>query len=412
MTRTRLLALLVVVVAAAPVAAKEKVIRLKLGPFRVEANRDREVCQAVRVPNVPEMELTSWEVRSLTSHGGKVETHHMVVYGYRGADSTAFPRAKNAADVVDDPGCNGFGPADFYKNRAQLAGSGGEFKKGKWLLTNGSTPGGLATLLPNPGDTPSDALIVLNSHYINGSSKPGRGFVRVTLRLAPYTGNKRVVRNINAIDASYFIDVPPGAVRTTTATWQADGSPDDASEGGYKPDHDVCILLLTTHTHKRGTNVVITYEEDGKEPVELLPPAAVYDYRHPRIVALPFSGPLPNGNLLRAYTTENGHPRIRYTCTHANGTDGIEQKMGCEASAGATPGIRWIDALHEGMTFGDARPCGQDGVNCQGFGTGQCVQANLVFGPLSDDEMCIIPGYVYDPTPGAPPETACDPTAG
>jgi hypothetical protein len=87
-------------------------------------------------------------------------------------------------------------------------------------------------------------------------------------------------------------------------------------------------------------------------------------------------------------------------------------KMGCEASSGITPGVRWRDALAAGQTYGDARPCGEAAANCAGFGTGQCVPANLVFGPLSDDEMCVIPAQIYDPTPGAPPETACDPYAG
>ena len=75
------------------------------------------------------------------------------------------------------------------------------------------------------------------------------------------------------------------------------------------------------------------------------------------------------------------------------------------------PGVKWRDALAAGQAFGDARPCGEAGVNCQGFGTEKCVAANLVFGPLSDDEMCIIPLTFYDPIPGAPPETACDPFA-
>jgi hypothetical protein len=404
----RALAVVLAVAVVAPAAARDRVIRLKLGPFRVEAERDREVCQAVRIPNVPGMEVRSYEVRSRTSRGGKVDTHHMVVYGYRGADSASFPLARSPRDVVDDPGCNGFGPDDFFKNRVQLAGSGGESGHGKWLITAGQTPGGLATLLPNPADAPNDAIIVLNSHYLNGSSKPGRALVRVTLHLAPYDGKRRIVRNVNFLDASFYIDVPPGETRSTSATWQADGSPDEASEGGFKPNQDVCLLLLTTHTHKRGTSFTIAYEEDGKEPVTLLDPK-VYDYRHPSILALPFSGPLPRGNLLRAYTAENGHPRLRYTCTHANGVGGIEMKMGCEASPGVTPGVMWATARQAGQTFGDARPCGLDGSNCQGFGTGACVQANLVFGPLSDDEMCIVPGYVYDPLPGAPPETACDP---
>lgn len=406
----RCLALALVVALAGPAAAKEKVVRLKLGPFRIEAARDREVCQAVRLPNVPGMEVTTWEVRSRTSRGGKVETHHMVVYGYRGSHAVDFPRPRNTADVVDIPGCNGFGSDDFFKNRVQLAGSGGEYKRGKWTLTKGQTPLGLATLLPNPSDAPSDAVLVLNSHYINNSSRPARGLVRVTLRLAPYDGTRRVVRTMLAVDASLHIDVPPGEVRTTTATWQADGSADEAAEGGFKPDHDVCLLLLTTHTHKRGTNFTITYEEDGKDPVPLLTPT-VYDYLHPPLLALPTNAPLPQGNLLRAYTAENGHPRLRYTCTHANGAGGVPIKMGCEAAPGVTPGMEWAAALADGQLFGDARPCGDDGINCAGFGTGRCVEANLVFGPLSDAEMCIVPGFIYDPIPGAPPDKACDPFA-
>jgi hypothetical protein len=394
----------------APAAAKEKVVRLTVGPFRVEAQRDREICQAVRVRRVPGMEVTSYEVRSLTTHGGRVGSHHLVVYGYRGSNAAAFPFRRSATDVVDSAGCNGFGPDDFFRNRVQLAGSGGEFRRGKWLLTRGSTPLGLAALLPNPGDAPSDAVLVINSHYFNESSTPGRGFVRVVLRLTPYDGKRRVVRNVIPLDASYDIDVPPGEVRSVTATWQADGGADPSSEGGLRPAGDVCLLLVTTHTHKRGTNVTIAYEEDGKEPVTLLAPRA-YDYVHPPIVALPLGGPLPQGNLLRAYTAENGHPRLRYTCTHANGAGGLPMKLGCEGAAGVTPGIRWRDALAAGQVFGSARPCGDGGANCQGFGTGRCVEANLVFGPLSDDEMCIIPAQIYDPTPGAPPEKACDPYA-
>lgn len=403
-------ALALVGVLAVPAAAKDKVVRLTLGPFRVEAHRDREVCQAIRVPKVPGMEIASYEVRSLTSQKGNVGTHHLVVYGYSGSDSAAFPRPRNAGDVVDSAGCNGFGPGDFFRTRVQLAGSGGEFRRGKWLLTRGSTPLGLATLLPNPGDAPDDAVVVINSHYFNVSSRPGRGYVRVVLRLTPYDGKRRVVRNAIPLDASYDIDVPPGEVRGVTATWQADGGAEPSAEGGFRPDRDVCVLLLTTHTHKRGTSFTIAYEEDGKEPVTLLAPRA-YDYLHPSVVILPFDATFPQGNLLRAYTAENGHPRLRYTCTHANGVGGLPMKLGCEPAPGVTPGTRWKDALAAGEVFGNARPCGEASVNCQGFGTGKCVEANLVFGPLSDDEMCIIPAQIYDPIPGAPPDRACDPYA-
>lgn len=409
-TVARVCAGIVLAVLATPAVAKDKVVRITLGPFRIDAKRDREVCQAVRVPKVPGMEIASYEVRSLTTQGGKVGTHHLVVYGYRGSESSQFPIAAKPTDVVDSPGCNGFGPDDFFRSRVQLAGSGGEFRQGKWLLTRGQTLLGLVTLLPNPTDAPNDAIIVVNSHYFNEAAKPGRGYVRVVFRLRPYDGVTRVVHNDTPLDASLDIAVPPGAVATVGDGFQADGAADDNAEGGFRPDHDVCLLLITTHTHKRGTNVTVTYEEDGKDPVTLIDPS-VYDYRHPALAALPFTGALPQGNLLRAYTADNGHPRLHYTCTHGNGAGGVEMKMGCEETDGVVPGIRWRDSRSTPEGFGHARPCGEGNVNCQGFGTGKCVPANLVFGPLSDDDMCVVPIQFYDPIPGAPPETACDPSA-
>jgi len=39
--------------------------------------------------------------------------------------------------------------------------------------------------------------------------------------------------------------------------------------------------------------------------------------------------------------------------------------------------------------------------------TGNCVPANLVFGFLSEDDMCILPGYYYDADPNAAPGQEC-----
>ena len=92
---------------------KDKVVRLHLGPFRIEAQRDREVCQALRVSGVAGLEVAHWEARSRVSHRGETASHHLVLYGYSGTDSKHFP-----SDLVDDSaGCAGFGPADFFKAR-------------------------------------------------------------------------------------------------------------------------------------------------------------------------------------------------------------------------------------------------------------------------------------------------------
>jgi hypothetical protein len=406
-----LLAALIVPMTAVPASAKpakDKLVRLRVGPFRVEAQRDREICQAIRVPQVAGMELASYEVRSLFSPDGKVGSHHLVIYGYSGDGADQFPRAKNPGDVVDAAGCNGFGPVDLFKRRVQLAGSGGEFRKGKWASTRGQTPLGLATTLPRTATAGDDAYVVVNSHYFNNGTKAAKGLVKVVFRMRPYDGTRTIVRNWTPLDASLDINVPPGNVGTSSSTFQLDGAADDTAEGGFRPDHDVCILLMTTHTHKRGTKVTIAYEQDGMDPVTLLDPTT-YDYEHPSLLTFPFSGTMPQGNLLKAYTAENGFPRLRYTCHYDNGGAGYETRMGCEERTGVTPGIPWRDAVAAGSEYGNARPCGQDAVNCQGFGTGRCVASNLVFGPLSDDDMCVIPVQFYDPKPGVPADQACNP---
>lgn len=83
--------------------------------------------------------------------------------------------------------------------------------------------------------------------------------------------------------------------------------------------------------------------------------------------------------------------------------------MGCQTAPNETPGIPWRTALEGGLDYGNARPCGEGNANCAGYGTGACVESNLVFGPLSDDEMCVIPLQIYDPLPGVPDEQACAP---
>jgi hypothetical protein len=86
----------------------------------------------------------------------------------------------------------------------------------------------------------------------------------------------------------------------------------------------------------------------------------------------------------------------------ANGVDGYEQKFGCEDTPGVVPGVQWDGFVDPTTTH--PKPCGKDGANCGG---NACVPANLVFGPLSDDDMCILTATVYDPLPGVPPDEAC-----
>jgi hypothetical protein len=311
--------------------------------------------------------------------------------------------------VDNSAGCAGFGPDDFFKARVFLSGSGGETTIGKWAVTSASYPGDLAQVMPAPKDDPGDSWLVVNSHYFNDSRKVGRGLVKLKLRLKPLDPRKRVIRQVIHGDASKGIMLAPGtrsdpANNPITAALRADGADNYSTEGGKNPAGDVCIFNLATHMHKRGTRFLIEYAEGGQKETTL----DWDDWLHAGIALIPSLGPITAPvserypGLLRAYTAENGFPEIRYTCEMANGVDGYEQKLGCEDAPGVTPGVQW-DGLVDPTTT-HAKPCGKDGVNCDGKA---CVPANLVFGPLSDDDMCILTATVYDPLPGVSPEEAC-----
>jgi hypothetical protein len=389
------LALLVptLVAGLAHAGAKQRVVKLKVGPFPIEAKRDREICKAVRVPGVGGLEIVSAQARSRISNRGETGSHHLAVYAYNGADGAAFPDT-----LTDDPGCNGFGPDDFYSPRVFVAGSGGETRRGNWSVTTIAWPGDLTQVVPESAGT-TDAIIVVNSHYFNNAGKTGKGIVKLKLKLRPLTPGKRVLRQIVHVDASRDIFVPPGATGSVTDTFQADGAPNPNSEGGTNPPGDVCLFTVSTHMHKRGTLFTIGWEQDETETPLLAWP----DDLHPGTGFRPG----PQRGLLKAYTAENGFPRIRYRCEYANGTDGVEVKRGCEEEAGVTPGISWAEGELLGMSALEthATPCGLDAVNCDGAA---CVDANLVFGPLSDDDMCVLTAFVYDPIPGVADDEACD----
>src|SRR5262245_21375017 len=384
---------LVLAAGTAGAAKKQRVVKLKVGPFPIEAKRDREICQAIHVSGIGGMEIVSAEARSRLANRGDTGSHHLVVYGYSGPDGDAFP-----SEMSDDPGCNGFGPDDFYSHRVFVAGSGGETRRGNWTVTTVGWPGDLTQVVPTVEGT-DDAVIVVNSHYFNEAEKAAKGVVKVKLKLRPLTPGKRVLRQVVDVEASRNIFVPPGATGSVTSTWQADGALNPNSEGGTNPSSDVCIFTLSTHMHKRGTLFTLDWEQGGGSTELLTWP----DYLHPGTLFRP--GPLRG--LLKTYTAENGSPRIRYSCDYANGTDGVEMKQGCQEEPGAVPGISWTEAETLGISAleSHAKPCGHDAVNCDGA---PCVDANLVFGPLSDDDMCVLTAFVYDPLPGVPDEQACD----
>jgi hypothetical protein len=150
--------------------------------------------------------------------------------------------------------------------------------------------------------------------------------------------------------------------------------------------------------HKRGIHFTVDYMQGSTAMERLLDTTTYSDPPQVTFPKQPFMALLVNPG-----------ESLKYTCTHNNGTtdNGIttEVKLGCEEKPGVAPGLGVLQGGGLG-TSGAAKRCsavGPDPTECPPTDpaypkrtfTGNCVEANLVFGFTSDDDMCILPGSFY-----------------
>src|SRR5438876_11044891 len=83
---------------AVPADGRERVVRLKVGPFRIEAHRDREVCQAVRIhPPAAPTWLATRRARGPPGRGGRPPSSPSGIQAAAAGDSRARRGAVRAA---------------------------------------------------------------------------------------------------------------------------------------------------------------------------------------------------------------------------------------------------------------------------------------------------------------------------
>jgi len=344
----------------APPAARQG-FQVRIPAFALGSQPEREGCLFVRLPNTEAIYMSGYEIHM------RPGSHHFIVYSYNGEacdkdrDNDGTPNCLDQdsgeafppPQFIDDIGCNDKGPNDRFQ-KSFIAGA----------QTPNSTvfyPPGIALKLePRQG-------LLLNAHYIN-YYQDTQGEVLLNINTIPANAVKYEAKIIFDVIANSFISVPPQTVKEARWAWS--------------PSKRSALMGLTSHMHKRGTQFTIDHiGADGSDknpangPVDDQGKKHLYvnaDYADP--ANLGFPSPL---------ILEPGE-QLSYTCRHDNGVN-RPLKMGCEESAGVTPG-RPLEA---------ARHCQSDS-DCAGFGTGRCVPANLVFGFTSDDEMCIMPGVYYE----------------
>jgi Tol biopolymer transport system component len=343
-----------------PVPAPGTGYQVQLPAYPLGTRPELEGCVFARLPNETEIYVSGYEIAM------RPGSHHFILYRYDGdacdrdSDGDGTPNCLDQdsgeafpPQFVEDIGCNDKGPADRFR-KSLIAGAQTPYSKTSY-------PTGIALKLePHQG-------VLLNSHYINYYSDT-QAEVFVNLYTIPPESVQYEAKTLFDVIANSFIDVAP--FTTGEASWS------------WSPGKRVALVGLTSHMHKRGALFTIDHVGEGgvdKNPVD--GPIDSHGERHLYVntdyvdpANLSFDPPL---------ILEPGE-KLVYTCHHDNGVT-RQVKMGCEEQAGVVPGL----------PLSPARACHADS-DCSGFGTGKCVPANLVFGPTSDDDMCIMPGVYYE----------------
>lgn len=363
-----------------------------MAPFAMGDRPETEGCQLVRLENAEPMFAGGFE---LFMHEG---SHHFILRAWRCAD----PDGDGVTDC-DDPGFDarfptGFRPCD-------------EFGHGWAFIVGSQTPHFLVDY-----QTPTTGVAVplhrrqpllLNSHYTN-PYRDTLAEVWVNVRPADAALVRHPAQILFEVVANAFIKVPPGgrnaAARAVTCAFAADPLCDASGEPAPAASH-FALLGMTSHMHKRATKFVA--DLSGADGVRIPRPDDMTDADDGRAhlyVSRQYSDPV-NVAWWPPIVVERGQ-RLEYSCVHDNGVT-LPVRLGCEETPGVVPGRSIVDqVIGGGDTFGGAaRWCRAD-ADCAGAGTGRCVPANLVFGNLAEDEMCILPGLYY-PCAGGP-ETCQD----
>lgn len=391
--RWSVLPFVAVLAVLAPAAADAKRMTMRVPAFDVPPRSNREICVFVPLPATAE-DLEIAEI-IMSNRGGNAQfaTHHLIVYAWTG-DLGPLADVKNA--VIDDTACLNFGDGNSTKLQIVATAQG--------VNSRERMPAGTALrLATGPLGTGKKRAVgfVLNSHWINGSDSVQTARAKVTLVTAKRAKVKTELKPIFDVFANANLFVAPGETASTQTSIWGPGRPDFGSilGGSVNPRGAACVTMIIGHMHRRGTLFTAEYlATDGS--------------RQPIYSNTQYADP-PTKRFDPPLLVREGEG-IAYQCTHDNATD---PRFGCEETAGVTPGRAVIEELAvNGFDDpdGSAKLCHAPGPNLEecptddGRYTGNCVPANLVFGFLSDDDMCIMPGYYFDADMTKPAGQECD----
>ncbi len=366
-----------------PPAAPPGGFQAHMTPFMLGDRPEIEGCQMVRLGNAEDIDVGGWE---LFMHEG---SHHFILRAYRCADADG-----NGTNDCDQPDFDARFPSGFAP--CEQFGYGWAFMVGAqtphYLVDYQTAETGVAVHLRK------NQPLLLNSHYTNPfADTMAEVWVNVTpVDPALVTHRARIL--FEEI-ANVFIKVPPGSenhdATYLSCAFRDDGICNAAGEPGPTGDR-YALLGMVSHMHKRSQKFVADLSTaDGVRVARADDMTDADDGTAHLYVSREWSDPI-NRAFWPPIVVTRGQ-KLDYTCYHENGVHS-PVRLGCEETPGVAPGKSILEVFGAGGAdvYGGASKWCRSDADCAGFGTGRCVPANLVFGDLADDDMCILPGLFYD----------------
>jgi len=223
-------------------------IQLKIEPFNVAPNFERELFVYRRVNNAAPVYVNRIEARM------RINSHHMVLYTFEpNIPSQLVPPFDAVRDIRNPDGSLNFLnmlPMGFHRFFAASQSTTLDYR----------FPAGVALAVP-----PNGALD-MNVHYVNRTSAPITGESYVNLHTVPASDVQRQALTLGL--GNNDLSIPPRSRVTLTKTFMV-------------PDSAMHIFMLTSHMHERGEKFVIRLAGGARNGEVVY---TTNDWAHPDIV--------------------------------------------------------------------------------------------------------------------------------
>ncbi len=244
--------------------------QLKIAPFSVLSNTEREVFLRRNTPNTSTVYVNKYIMR------GRPNSHHFVMYGFQNA--TTLPATDVLRDLYNPDGSINVATYISMQNHVFLGG-------GTDVNATYTFPTGVALKLP------AATAIDLNAHYFNRQATSLTGENFINFYTVPQASVIKEAKTINF--ANYNFSIPANTRKTITTNFTFPSA--------------TTIIMLTSHYHKMGEKFQIKIY-GGTRNGELVYENA--DWEHPLTLNLATPIQLNAGEGLTSVVTYNNTKNI------------------------------------------------------------------------------------------------------